>query len=312
MALFRSSIISVLLICLGCSAQSTLSPEVLKRIDRQVRAHYSVPPEVKIIVGAPRPGEFPNYDAVTIAFDGGDKKQSFDFLLSKDGNTLIRLTKFDLSKDPYAETMRKIDLSGRPRRGSKDAKVVVVNYDDLQCPFCSSMHRTLFPELLKEYGDRVAFVYKDFPLLEIHPWATHAAVNANCLASLNGDAFWDFADYVHANQGEINSEKGRDNQFAALDRLTVIQGEKHNLDSAKLLSCVKAQNEGVVKASEKEASNFGVSATPTMFINGQEVDGAVPITQLRTILDQALRDAGVTPPAHPMSSTAAGQQITPK
>lgn len=312
MALFRSSIIAVLLICLGCSAQSNPTPEVLKRIDRQVRAHYSVPPEVKIVVGATRPGEFPNYDALTITFDGGDKKQSFDFLLSKDGNTLIRLTKLDLSKDPYAEIVKKIDLTGRPRRGSKDAKVVVVNFDDLQCPFCSSMHRTLFPELLKEYGDRVAFVYKDFPLVEIHPWATHAAVNASCLAAQNGEAFWDFADYLHANQGEINSEKGRDNQFAALDRLTVTQGQKHNLDSAKLLSCIKAQNEDTVKASEKEASSLGVSATPTMFINGQEIDGAVPVTQLRTALDQALKDAGVTPPAHPVASTAAGQPASPK
>ena len=40
---------------------------------------------------------------------------------------------------------------------------MVVNFDDFQCPFCSRMHQTLFPELLKEYGDRVAFIYKDFP-----------------------------------------------------------------------------------------------------------------------------------------------------
>ncbi|GAC1433273.1 MAG: hypothetical protein NVS1B11_13210 [Terriglobales bacterium] len=277
-----------------------------------MRAHYSIPPEVKVVVGELRKGEFPNYDAVTITFDGGDKKQSFDFMLSKDGNTLIRLTKLDLSKDPYAETIKKIDLSGRPRRGSKDAKVVVVNYDDLQCPFCSSMHRTLFPELLKEYGDRVAFVYKDFPLVEIHPWATHAAVDAGCLASQNAEAFWDFADYLHANQSEINSEKGRDSQFAALDKLAITQGQKHNLDGAKLVSCVKAQNEAPVKASEKEAEGLGVSATPTMFINGQEVDGAVPVTQLRSILDKALIEAGVTPPAHPVASTAAGQPASPK
>jgi protein-disulfide isomerase len=58
----------------------------------------------------------------------------------------------------------------------------------------------MFPELLKEYGDRVAFIYKDFPLVEIHPWAVHAAVDANCLAALNNAAYWDFADYIHSNQ----------------------------------------------------------------------------------------------------------------
>ncbi|MEP6644494.1 MAG: thioredoxin domain-containing protein [Acidobacteriaceae bacterium] len=299
MVWLQSSFIALLLFGLGCSAQSSPSPEVLQRIERQVRAHYNVPPEVKVVIGALRPGEFPDYSALTITFDGGEKKQSFDFLLSKDNKSLIRLTKLDLSKDPYAETMKKIDLSGRPRRGGKDAKVIVVNYDDFQCPFCSSMHRTLFPELLKEYGDRVAFVYKDFPLTEIHPWATRAAVDASCLASQNGDAFWDFADYIHGNQSEVNSEKSRDSQFAAVDRLATLQGQKHSVDAAKLQSCIKAQNDSSVKASEQEASILGVSATPTLFINGREVDGAVPATELRAMLDQSLREAGVTPPQHP-------------
>ena len=65
-------------------------------------------------MGPIKPSEFPAYDALTITFDGGDKKQDYDFLLSKDRKTLIRLTKLDLSKDPYAEVMKKINVSGRP------------------------------------------------------------------------------------------------------------------------------------------------------------------------------------------------------
>src|ERR1051326_8909216 len=100
---------------------------------------------------------------------------------------------------------RVLSSSHRTVRGTKNAKVVAVNYDDFECPYCSRMHQTLFPQLLKEYGDKIEFVYKDFPLSEIHPWAMHAAVNANCLASQNNDAYWDFADYMHNNQREINS-----------------------------------------------------------------------------------------------------------
>ena len=144
--LLRRSLIFLVLICLGCSAQSA-PPDTVKAVERQVRGFYNIPPEVKIIVGAPKPSDFPNYDAVTITFDSGQKKQNYDFLLAKDGKTLLRLTKFDLTKDPYAETMKKIDVKGRPTRGNKDAKVVVVNYDDLQCPFCSHMHQTLFPQM---------------------------------------------------------------------------------------------------------------------------------------------------------------------
>ena len=302
---FLQSIILVLLISFGGVAQS-VPVDVNQRIEREVRSHYTVPPHVKILVGSLKPSEFPNYDALTITFDGGDKKQTFDFLLSKDDKTLIRLTKLDLSKDPYAEVMKKIDVKGRPVRGNKDAKVVVINYDDFECPYCSRAHQTLFPELLKEYGDRIAFIYKDYPLAEIHPWAIHASVDANCLASQNADAYWDFADYIHANQSVVNSEKGRDAQFAALDRITNEQGQKHNVDVAKLQSCVKAQNEDAVKASIKEGDEAGVSATPTMFINGREVDGALPLSEFRAMFDDALTQAGVSAPSHPAAAGSPG------
>jgi protein-disulfide isomerase len=293
-----------MLVCLGCSAQlAPAPPDLIQKIERQVRANYSIPASVKITVGPLRPSDFANYDALTISMEGGEKKQTYDFLLSKDGKTLARMTKLDLTKDPYAEAMKKIDLNGRPTRGNKNAKVVVVNFDDFQCPFCSRMHQTLFPELLKEYGDRVEFVYKDFPLSEIHPWATHAAVDANCLATQNTDAYWDFADHIHASQREVNSEKGRDAQFAALDRLTLEQGQKHNLDQAKLQACVKAQNEDAIKASMHEAEGVGVSATPTLFVNGQEMDGALPINEMRAALDRALEQAGVPVPSHSAAPT---------
>jgi protein-disulfide isomerase len=309
--LLRRSILVLVLVCLGCSAQSAPS-DLTQKIERQVRATYSIPASVKILVGPLRPSDFANYDALTITMEGAEKKQTYEFLLSKDGKTLARMTKLDLTKDPYAEAMKKIDLSGRPARGNKDAKVVVVNFDDFQCPFCSRMHQTLFPELLKEYGDRVQFVYKDYPLSEIHPWATHAAVDANCLAAQNNDAYWDFADHVHANQREVSSEKGRDAQFAVLDRLTTEQGQKHNLDLTKLQACIKAQHEDAIKASIHEAEGVGVTATPTLFVNGQEMDGAIPISEMRATLDRALEQAGVPLPSHPAASAPTESQSPSK
>jgi protein-disulfide isomerase len=303
----RRATLVLLLICLGCSAQSA-PPEVSRRIEQQVRIFYTIPPNVKVVLGPTKPSEFTGYDALTITFDGGDKKKTYDFLLAKDGKTLLRMTKLDLSKDPFAEIMKKIDVNGRPTRGNSQAKVVAVNYDDFECPFCSRMHQTLFPTLLKEYGDRVVFIYKDFPLAEIHPWATHAAVNANCLAAQNPDAYWDFADYMHANQKEVNSEKSHDGQFALLDRIAMAQGQKHNLDAARLQACIKAQQDDRIKASVHEGEDLGVEATPTMFINGEKVDGALPIDELRVVLDRALVQAGQTPPVHPAAAPAGAAQ----
>lgn len=311
MTFLRRATLVLLLICLGCSAQSA-PPEVARRIEQQVRIYYNIPPRVKIIQSALKPSDFPNFDGLTITFDGGDKKQTYDFLLSRDGKTLLRMTKLDLSKDPFAEVMKKIDISGRPTRGNSNAKVVAVNYDDFQCPFCSRMHHTLFPDLLKEYGDRVVFIYKDYPLSEIHPWAIHAAVNANCLAAQNKDAYWDFADYIHANQKEVNSEKGHDDQFATLDRLALAQGQKHSLDGEKLQACIKAQQEDGIKSSIKEAEALGVEATPTMFINGEKVDGALPISEIRDVLDRALVQAGESAPVHPAAASTGGAQPASK
>ena len=319
----RRAFLVLLVICLGCSAQSppaTSSPsssspsssvvpaDITHVVERQVRAHYSLPPDVKVIVGTLRSSEFANYDALTVTFASPEKRQEFEFLLSRDHKTLVRMTKLDLTSDPYAAIMNKIDVSGRPTRGNKDAKVTVVNYDDFECPFCARMHETLFPGLLKEYGDRVLFIYKDYPLEEIHPWAVHAAVNANCLGAQNSDAYWDYADYLHANQHAVGAEKGRDAQNAELDKLATLQAQKHSLDVTKLQACVKAQDEKAVRASLQEGDKVGVEATPTMFVNGQKLDGAVPADDVRLALDQALKDAGVAPPEH---KPAAAEAKTP-
>jgi protein-disulfide isomerase len=297
--LIRRSLFVLLLICLGCVAQSA-PPDVARKIEHQMRLTYSIPAEVKIKVGdISSSSEMPGYDSVTVNIDGGEgKAKDYKFLLSKDRNTMLRVTKFDLTKDAYQDLMSKIDVSGRPTRGAKGAKVVVVNFDDFECPFCSRMHSTLFPEILKEYGDRVEFIYKDYPLVDIHPWAVHAAVDANCLANQNGDAYWDFADQIHANKAEVDAEKTSEARFGALDKMALQQGQKHNVDLGKLQACVKTQNEDPVRASMKEADELGVNATPTLFINGQKIDGAVPISQVRAALDAALRDAGQPVPQH--------------
>ncbi|MFZ0859564.1 MAG: thioredoxin domain-containing protein [Candidatus Sulfotelmatobacter sp.] len=309
MILIRRSLLILLLVCLGCVAQSA-PPDVARKIEHQVRSFYTIPAEVKVTVGAITPStDVPGYDAVSVNIDGGDgKRKDYKFLLSKDRGTMLRVTRFDLNKDPFVDVMNKIDTTGRPSRGPKSAKVVVVNFDDFECPYCARMHQTLFPEIFKEYGDRVTFIYKDDPLSEIHPWAIHAAVDANCLAAQNTDAYWDFADYIHANKREVDSEKTPAERFEAIDKITMLQGQKHNLDAAKLQACVKAQNEDAVRASMKEADELGVNGTPALFINGQKLDGAVPIGEVRAALDAALKDAGEPVPQHAPSAPSPGSR----
>lgn len=306
MKLVRRSLLILLLICLGCAAQSAPS-ELGQKIETLIREYYKIPSDVKLTVGPLRPSDFPNYDAVTVTMEGQTRKQALEFLVAKDQKTMLRVTKIDMTKNPYDEVMKKIDVGNRPVRGNPNAKVTVVNFDDFECPFCSRLHETLFPDILKEYGDRVKFVYMDFPLTDMHPWAMHAAVDANCLAAQSPEAYWDFADYIHANQRDVNSEKSADAQFAALDRIVVTQGQRHRVDQTKLQACMKAQDENSVKASIKEGDALDLSATPVLFIAGEELEGAVPASQIRAALDSALARAGVTAPKASASAAPAAE-----
>jgi protein-disulfide isomerase len=285
----QSFLILFLLVCLACSAQ-TASTELTQQIERQVRVVEQVPVSAHIYLSSPRASEFSDYDALTVTIEGDDKNQNYEFLLSKDRKTLVHLTTIDLRKNPYAEVLKKIDVKGRPVSGNLNGKVVVVSYNDFQCPFCSRVHQTLFPELLQEYGDRVAFIYKDFPLSQIHPWATHAAVNANCLASQSNDAYWDFADVIHSNQKVVNLQRDLSGKFEMLDQIAIAEATKFALDVASLRSCINVQDEDAIKESVKEGKSLGVSGTPVVFVNGEMIDGAHRASTFRAALDRALHD----------------------
>jgi protein-disulfide isomerase len=285
-------VLFLMLVGPGCKAQSTnasanLTTEVTRRIQNEIRSRYSVPQAIEIAISDPKPSDIPGYDSVVVTFKGGTHTSTHDFLLSKDRKTLAHLEKMDISQD----LMSRIDVQGRPVRGNGNAKVTIINFDDFQCPFCSRMHSTLFPGLLQAYGDRVRFIYRDFPLVEIHPWAMHAAVNANCLAEQNNEAYWDFADYVHGNQKAI-SGKSKPDAFANLDQAAKDQAQKHQLDPQKLQACIQKQDESQVRASMAEAEKLGVDSTPTMFINGERVSGAMTEEEMHSILDRALGAAG--------------------
>lgn len=296
----------VLLSVIGLNCASQPKPTDLSaKIERQLRATYKLPPEVPVVVGTLSPSpEWPGYDAFTVTIGEGERKQDFPFLLAKDQKSIVRVNRIELSTDPYGDVMKKIDVRGRPVRGAKQSKVVLVAYDDLQCPYCTMMHQILFPELLKEYGDRVTFVYKDFPIPS-HPWAIHAAVDANCLAAQNEEAYWNFVDSVHASQREINGKGTQELRLAELDKMAMQQGADHKVDAASLQACVKTQNDAAVKASVHEGEELGVDSTPTLFINGQEMSGGVaPLPRLRAALDRALKDTGSVAAQPPANQTS--------
>ncbi len=258
-----------------------------------IRTQYSLPPDFNVTAGTPTPSKYPGYNTLPVTISHGTTSQVVHFLISTDDKTLARFETFDLAKDPAFS----IDIAGRPIRGNPNAKVTVINFDDLECPFCARMHQELFPETLEHYKGLVRYIYKDFPLTEIHPWALHAAVNADCLAAQNDNAYWNYVDYLHTHGEEITGpNRDLTKSFAALDRIARQEGSTDKLDEAKLNECIAKQDTSKVMASSKEAEDLGVQGAPALFVNGERIDGAVPKDQLWMVIDRALRAEGETPP----------------
>lgn len=294
----------LLALCLtaGCKAQSSSDPAVNRRIEVMVRSQFNVPQTYDVSIGPRKPSAFTGYDTLPITLSHGASSQVVDFLISTDGKKLARLSTFDLTKDPSSA----IDLAGRPIRGNPAAKVTVINFDDLECPYCARMHQSLFPSTLQRYKDQVRFIYKDFPLLEIHPWAMRASVDANCLASQSGDVYWNYVDYLHSHGEEVSGpDRDAAKSFAALDRIARQEAATGKLDTNKLDACIAKQDQGEVNGSLKEASALGLEGAPALFVNGERIDGAVPEPQVWMAIDRALRAEGEQPPAAPAATPPA-------
>jgi protein-disulfide isomerase len=288
-------------LAVGCKAQNTPSTTadaaMTRRIEILVRNQYSLAPDIDINVGQRKPSQFAGYDTLPVTLTHNTKSQIVDFLISTDGTKLIQMNTFDLTKDP-ADV---VPIAGRPIRGNPNAKVTVVNFDDLECPFCARMHQELFPATIDHYKGLVRFVYKDDPLTDLHPWAMHAAVDANCLAEQSGDVYWTYVDYLHGHGDEVTGEN-RDpaKSFAALDRIARQEATLGKLDEARLNACIAKGDETQIKASLKLAEDLDLDGTPALIVNGEKVNGgAVPQDELWMAIDRALRAAGEQPPPMP-------------
>jgi protein-disulfide isomerase len=171
-------------------------------------------------------------------------------------------------------------------RGSLDAQIFLIEYTDLECPFCKTFHPTA-QQALDEYGDKITWVYRHFPLDQIHTKADKEAEAAECAFELGGnDAFWKYVDKIYA---VTPSNNGLD-----LTKLPTYAGQiglksadfKTCLDSGKYAEKVESQYQSGLTA--------GVTGTPGNFIMNSKgevwvIPGAVPYEQLKPVIDEALK-----------------------
>jgi protein-disulfide isomerase len=165
-----------------------------------------------------------------------------------------------------------VSTDNDPVRGAKDAKVTIIEFSDFECPYCRRVQPAL-KRLLEEYDGRVRLVFRDFPL-NIHKNAQKAAEAAQCAAEQ--DKFWPYHDKLF--------------EATALspDDLKKYAGELE-LDTDKFNACLDAgQYAQEVADDMKDGQEAGVNSTPSFFINGQPLSGAVPYERFQEIVDAAL------------------------
>ena len=304
---------------LGCHAQTPaaapgtqLSPALARRVEVLLRQKAQLPPGSVVSISPATPSELPGFSSITVTFTAdGKTSRPAAFLISSDGKTLAQFSKYDISADPR----NLVSAEGRPSRGGPaNAPGLIVGFDDLECPFCAELNHSIFPALTERYGDKIHIVYKDLPI-EQHPWALHAAVDVNCLAAQSPTGYWNLVDYIHAHASEMGqdpkdakADKTLMRAEEQLDQLTREQDAFQKVDLAPLNACITKQDATAVNASSLVAASLGVDSTPTLFINGAKVDGAVPLQFICQMVDDALRAQGVTPPP-PYVAPASG---TPK
>lgn len=155
----------------------------------------------------------------------------------------------------------------------KKAKVVMIEYSDYECPFCSRHHPTM-KQLTDKYGTDVAWVFRHFPL-SFHPEAQPAANAAEC-ASEQGK-FWEFTDALYENQDSISA----DYYGKVADQL--------GLKRSQFDECVKTKKyQSVIDADTASGRAAGVNGTPATFIDGQLISGAVPLDSFTSLIDAAI------------------------
>lgn len=168
-----------------------------------------------------------------------------------------------------------VEAGDAPYTGDKNAKVTIVEFSDFQCPFCSRAAETV-NQLKKKYGNKVKIAFRHFPL-PMHREARPASEASMCVNEQSGDKFWKFHDLAFKNQDKLDN--------ASLEKYAKEAGA----DMKKFSECFNGKKYAAFVQKDLEyGEKIGVRSTPTFFINGQLVSGAVPVETFSEIIDEEL------------------------
>jgi len=227
----------------------------------------------------------PSEDQMKVYYEGLETEQPYEAVRAKILEK-IRQIRTDKVRAAYVKALRDktnisialapphvdVDAHGSQQLGSEKATVTLVEFADYECPYCQKVAADV-KKLVADYGDKVSFSYKDFPL-PMHARAEKAAEAARCASKEN--KYWEFHDEIfHSKELDVDQLKA--------------QARALKLDPVKFDKCLDTGEEAsAVEQDRKEGEKLGISGTPSFFVNGHYLSGALDYAALRQIVDQQL------------------------
>ncbi len=183
-------------------------------------------------------------------------------------------TSIDLASQPVRDGTIDVVTSDDPSLGNPSAPVKIVEFADFQCPYSKEASSTL-RELALKYPNEVYYVYRDFPLTEIHPLSQKAAEAGEC-ADDQGK-FWEYHDKLYQNQSRLDDDSFV--QFAM----------QLNMNVKRFEGCLSSgQHTDEVIEDYLDGLEASVRGTPTFFLNGNRIAGSIPADVLDDLVQSIL------------------------
>lgn len=248
------------------------------------KEHLTVPQLLERHVASTLPKD-PSEESLRLYFEGVNTAESYETVRPQILEH-IRTARMEKAKTAYVKGLRSqatiamhlpvprvpVNMKDTPMRGPADAKVMIVEYADYECPYCQTIQPVL-ETVQSEYKGKMAFAYKDVPL-PMHSHAEKAAEAAHC-ADKQGK-YWEYHDKLFESK-----------------QLDVSQLKEHakalKLDTNAFNKCLESgEYADLVKAQLNEAQGFQIQGTPSFFINGRYFGGGLTVEQFRAVLDEEL------------------------
>jgi len=263
--------------------------QILKNTESFVRELFAWGPDFKVKTGPLSPSPSTYFYTVPIEVTVNGQTDKGTVFVSKDGKTFLRGEMFDLASNPFAENLAKLHTGGNPSVGPANAAVTVVIFSDFQCPHCREL-ATVLATVIPEFP-QVRFVYKDFPLTQIHPWAESAAIGARCAYMQSPKSYASVQEQIFAEQELLSAEN-------IWEKLISYAGQA-GLDPDAFKACMSSpEAKAAVDASHQEGESVSITSTPTVFVNGHPLIGGDKATLEQYIKYELSRASSATAPTH--------------